>query len=91
MDTSVDPCVDFSLTLRQVDQEESYSPDQSSWSVYGKLQDENRAQLRGILESAAATGSRTAYSQKIGDYYASCTDEAAIEKAGVAPLRSNST
>ncbi len=41
-------------------------PDQSSWSLYGKLRDDNQAQLRDILDSAAATGERSAYAQKIG-------------------------
>jgi putative endopeptidase len=89
MDTSVDPCVDFyTYSCGGWMKKNPIPPDQSSWSIYGKLQDENRAQLRGILESAAATGQRTAYTQKIGDYYASCTDEAAIERAGITLLKS---
>jgi len=89
MNTSVDPCVDFyTYSCGGWMKKNPIPPDQSSWSIYGKLQDENRVQLRGILESAAATGQRTAYTQKIGDYYASCTDEAAIERAGITPLKS---
>jgi endothelin-converting enzyme/putative endopeptidase len=90
MDTSVDPCVDFyTYSCSGWMKKNPIPPDQSSWSVYGKLQDENRAQLRGLLESAAAeTGKGAAYTQKIGDYYASCVDEAAIEKAGLTPLKS---
>jgi endothelin-converting enzyme/putative endopeptidase len=43
--------------------------------------------LRTILEGAAqATGVRDAVTQKIGDYYASCMDEPAIEKLGTKPL-----
>lgn len=66
-------------------------PDQSSWGTSGKLEDENRAQLRAILEEAAkASGTRDAathnVTQEIGDYYASCIDEAAIEKLGAKPL-----
>jgi endothelin-converting enzyme/putative endopeptidase len=90
MDTTVDPCADFyTYACGGWMKKNPIPPDQSSWSIYGKLQDENRAQLRGLLESAAAeTGQRTAYTQKIGDYYASCTDEGAIEKAGITPLKS---
>jgi len=88
MDTSVDPCADFyTYSCGGWMKKNPIPPDQSSWSVYGKLQDDNRQQLREILEAAAsATGNRNAVTQKIGDYYASCTDEAAIEKAGTAPL-----
>ena len=51
------------------------------------MQDENRVRLRGILEAAAtADPKRNAATQKIGDYYAACTDEKAIEAKGAAPL-----
>src|SRR5215470_12584829 len=71
MDTSVDPCVDFyTYSCGGWMKKNPIPPDQSSWSVYGKLQDDNRQQLRGILEAAAsATGNRNAVTQKIGDYY----------------------
>src|SRR5258708_32253013 len=63
-------------------------PDQSSWSDYGKLQDENTAQLRGILETASVPEpARNAANQKIGDYYAACMDEKAVEAAGIKPLQ----
>jgi putative endopeptidase len=89
MDTSIDPCADFyTYSCGGWMKKNPIPPDQSSWSVYGKAQDENRLQLRALLESAAAAGGqRTAYTQKIGDYYASCMDEVAIEKAGTTPLQ----
>ena len=89
MDTSVDPCVDFyRYSCGEWIKKNPIPSDQSSWSVYGKLQDDTRQRLREILEGAAsATGNRTAVTQKIGDYYASCTNEAAIDKDGVTPLK----
>ena len=89
MDTTADPCVDFfQYSCGGWNKKNPIPPDQPSWSVYGKLADENRAQLRGILEEAAANpGDRAAYRKKIGDYYASCMDEPMIERAGIAPLR----
>jgi endothelin-converting enzyme/putative endopeptidase len=52
------------------------------------MQDQNLAQLRGILEDASVPDpNRNAVTQKIGDYYASCTDEKAIEAKGVDPLK----
>src|SRR5579859_4630234 len=88
MDRTVDPCVDFyAYSCGGWIKHNPIPPDQSSWGTYGKLADENRAQLRTILEDAAkATGARNAVTQKIGDYYASCMDEAAIEKLGASPL-----
>ena len=88
MDRTVDPCVDFyTYSCGGWMKKNPIPPDQASWSTYGKLEDENRAQLRTILEEAAKTDvTRNAVTQKIGDYYASCTDEAAIEKLGAKPV-----
>jgi endothelin-converting enzyme/putative endopeptidase len=62
-------------------------PDQPRWDVYGKLQNDNRRYLWGILEEVAKPSpKRTPNEQKIGDYFAACMDEAAVEKAGAAPL-----
>jgi putative endopeptidase len=89
MDTTVDPCVDFyRYSCGGWMRKNPIPPDQSTWSVYSKVQDENNTQLRGILESAAAaSGQRTPYTQKIGDYYASCMDEKTIDGLGARPLQ----
>jgi putative endopeptidase len=88
MDPTIDPCVDFyTYSCGGWMKKNPIPPDQSSWSTYGKLQDENLAQLRAILEDAAkAKAARGSVEQKIGDYYASCMDEPAIEKLGTKPL-----
>jgi len=88
MDRSVDPCVDFfQYSCGGWIKSNPIPPDQSSWDTYAKMQDENRVRLRGILEAAAtADPKRNAATQKIGDYYAACTDEKAIEAKGAAPL-----
>ena len=89
MDRSVDPCVDFyRYSCGGWIAANPIPPDQSSWSVYSKLQEQNRTILRQILENAANAGpGRSPNEQKIGDFYASCMDENAINKAGIAPLR----
>ena len=88
MDRSVDPCVDFfAYSCGGWIKSNPIPPDQSSWDTYSKMQDENLGRLRGILEAAAAPDpKRNAVDQKIGDYYASCTDEKAIDAKGAAPL-----
>ena len=88
MDSTVDPCVDFySYSCGGWKKQNPIPPDQSSWSVYGKLTDDNQRFLWGILEDAARPSpARDATQQKIGDFFASCMDQAAIEKAGAAPL-----
>ena len=89
MDKSVDPCVDFyAYSCGGWQKNNPIPPDQSSWSVYSKLQDENRTLLRSILENAAVNDPhRGPINQKIGDFYASCMDEAAVNKAGAAALK----
>jgi endothelin-converting enzyme/putative endopeptidase len=88
MDPTVDPCVDFyTYSCGGWMKKNPIPPDQPSWSTYGKLEDENLARLRAILEDAAkANAARGSVDQKIGDYYASCMDEPAIEKLGAKPL-----
>jgi putative endopeptidase len=89
MDRSVDPCVDFfAYSCGGWIKNNPIPPDQSSWDTYSKMQDENLARLRGILEAASAPDAeRNAVNQKIGDYYASCMDEKAIDAKGAAPLK----
>src|ERR1700721_29830 len=89
MDRSADPCADFfQYSFGGWIKNNPIPPDQSSWDTYSKMQDENRVRLRTILDAAAAPDAgRNAVTQKIGDYYASCTDEKAIEDKGAEPLK----
>jgi putative endopeptidase len=89
MDRTIDPCVDFfAYSCGGWIKRNPIPPDQSSWDTYSKMQDENLGRLRGILEAAAAPDpKRDTTDQKIGDYYASCTDEKAIDARGADPLK----
>jgi endothelin-converting enzyme/putative endopeptidase len=91
MDKSVDPCVDFyAYSCGGWMKNNPIPPDQAAWSVYSKLQEQNRANVRKILEAAAVPDNkRNVIDQKIGDYYASCMDEKAIDAAGLEPLRAD--
>jgi putative endopeptidase len=89
MDKSIDPCQNFyKYACGRWQKDNPIPADQTSWSVYGKLYQDNLNFLRGILEQAAnSTTPRDAVSQKIGDFYASCIDEAGLEKNGLGPLQ----
>jgi len=89
MDRSVDPCVDlYHYSCGGWQKKNPIPPDQTSWSVYGKLYQDNLDFLRTILEQAAAgSGTRTPVTQKIGDFYAACMDEGGAEKRGISPLQ----
>jgi putative endopeptidase len=89
IDKSADPCVNFyQYSCGRWQQNNPIPPDQTQWSVYGKLYQDNLNFLRGILEQAAASGpQRDAVAQKIGDFYAACMDEPTIEKRGLEALK----
>jgi predicted metalloendopeptidase len=97
MDASVSACVDLNaygnggwLKANPI------PPDEAYWASFSILDEENRERMHRILEkaasgaSAASTGSAAetgSDDRRIGDFYASCMDEAAIEKAGATPLK----
>jgi putative endopeptidase len=89
IDTTADPCTDFYQyacgnwgKLYPVPADSPYS------GQFYNLDQYNHQVLHAILEKASAPDtSRDANTQKIGDYYASCMDEAAIQKKGLAPLQ----
>jgi putative endopeptidase len=89
MDTTADPCVDFYQyacgnwnTLHPIPNDSPYS------DQFYNLDQYNHQVLHGILEKAGAgDAARDMNTQKIGDYYASCMDEAAIQRKGLAPLQ----
>ncbi len=89
MDKSIDPCADFyHYSCGGWQKKNPIPPDQTSWSVYGKLYEDNLNFLRGMLERAAKPGSqRSAVEQKTGDFYAACVNEAAVEKQGLSPVQ----
>ena len=91
MDRSADPCVDlYTFSCGKWLDKNPIPADRPAWSVYAKTGDDNRRFLWGMLEAAAQPApGRDANTQKIGDYFASCMDEAAVEKAGAAPLQSD--
>jgi endothelin-converting enzyme/putative endopeptidase len=88
MDATADPCVSlYQYACGNWMKKNPIPPDQSSWSVYGKLTNDNRRYLWGILtDLQSADPKRTPAQQKIGDYFAACMDEGAIEKRGASPL-----
>jgi endothelin-converting enzyme/putative endopeptidase len=88
MDRNVQPCQDFYMySCGTWIKDNPIPPDQSRWDVYGKLTYENQLYLWGLLlEAGKPSPTRTANQQKIGDLFHACMDEAAVEKAGAAPL-----
>jgi putative endopeptidase len=88
-DKSVSPCDDFfEFATGGWAKRNPIPADYASWGISEEIDRRNKEILRRILEKAAADKSALAGSpwQKIGDYYASCMDETAIEAARAKPL-----
>jgi putative endopeptidase len=88
MDMTANPCLDFyQYACGTWMANNPVPPDQSRWGTFDALADRNRAVLHGILEKASVNDpQRSAVEQKIGDFYASCMDETAIDQLGAKPL-----
>src|ERR1700760_282133 len=68
IDKSIDPCVSlYQYACGGWQKQNPIPSDQTSWSVYGKLYEDNLNFLHAILEQAATPGGdRDAVNQKIG-------------------------
>ena len=91
LDKTCKPCDDFyQFAMGGWMKSNPIPPEYSSWGSFTQLADKNQQNLRQILEAAAgseaAPGSNE---QKIGDFYASCMDTAAIDAAGSKPIEAD--
>ena len=89
MDTTATACTDFyqyanGSWLKNTEIPGAYS----SWGSFNVLAENNRKTLHDILEEAAkkTNAVKGSNEQKIGDFYASCLDEAKREAEGMKPL-----
>jgi putative endopeptidase len=89
IDKSADPCVDFyQFACGNWIKNNPIPPDYPSWDSFSEVYEHNLAVLHRILEKASANDpKRSPVIQKIGDYYASCMDEKAINQKGIAALK----
>jgi putative endopeptidase len=88
MDKSVPPGTDFARHAFGNWQKASPIPaDKSRWGAFNELDQLNQAGLKSILETAAARSHEPgSVEQKVGDFYASAMDTAAIDAAGTQPV-----
>ncbi len=89
VDRSLDPCNDFfEYACSKWMKANPIPPDQPGWGTFNSLALWNIAAVRETLEQASQpSGNRTSVDQQVGDYYAACMDENAVNHAGITPLK----
>ncbi|MBZ0089735.1 MAG: M13 family metallopeptidase, partial [Thermoanaerobaculia bacterium] len=88
MDAKADPCQDFYRYACGGWLDSTKIPaDQARWvRSFSTITERNREVVQAVLQEAAADPAGDPDRQKVGDFWASCMDEAAVEAAGARPL-----
>lgn len=89
MDTTANPCENFyEYACGNWRKKNPIPADQARWGRFNELSEYNRQIVREILEKASVNDpKRGPVTQKIGDMYQSCMDEAGVNAKGAAPLK----
>ena len=87
LDKACKPCEDFfQFAMGGWMKNNPIPPEYSTWGSFTVLADKNQQALRQVLETAEKSDRAGSNEQKIGNFYASCMDTAAIDAAGIKPL-----
>ena len=89
MDRTVDACMDFFQYANGTWLKNTEIPkSEARWGTFNILADNNNTMLKDVLETAAKSNASAGSNERlIGDLYATCMDEEAIEKAGAGPIQ----
>ncbi len=89
MDRTADPRVDFAKYAAGGWYAKNEIPaDKSRWGGFNELAERTWAQVRTLVEDAAANpGAPGSVKQKVGDFFASASDTAAINALGLKPIQ----
>lgn len=88
VDRTADPCADFyrfacGAWLDQVE----LPADENQWvRSFSVIHERNRELLKSLVEDAAKNPGADGDRKRVGNFYGACMDEAAVEKAGMAPI-----
>jgi len=88
LDRSCKPCDDFyEFAMGSWMKANPIPAEYPTWGTFSELRDNNLTAMRTILEAASkADAPAGSNEQKIGDFYTTCMDTAAIEAAGLKPI-----
>ncbi len=89
LDRKTDPCQDFyQFACGNWIASTEIPPDSAMWSrSFSEINKRNEAAIKTILDEAVAAKNPDPVTQKLGDYYATCMDEAAADAAGATPIK----
>jgi putative endopeptidase len=89
IDSTCNPCRDFFQYANGGWLKRSEIPgDLPRWGSFNELQEQNFAALKDVLTDAARNARSTSdpNARKLGTFYGTCMDSAAVEAAGITPL-----
>lgn len=91
MDLTVDPRVDYvKFAAGNWYARNEIPSDKSRWGGFEELREQNWVKQRALVEDAAANpGVPGSVKQKVGDFFASAMDEAAIAARGLQPIEAD--
>jgi putative endopeptidase len=88
LDRTADPCIDFyQFACGGWLQSNPLPADRARLSRLTEIDDRTKGEIKTMLEDAAASTTGDAASKKLGAFYASCMDEAAIDRGGTAAFK----
>jgi endothelin-converting enzyme/putative endopeptidase len=90
MNRNADPCTDFyEFSNGAWRANNPIPPEMQHWSRRWAAGESSKDKLKAILEEVSAKTDRPAGSvrQQIGDFYAACMDEKAVNRLGLSPIR----
>jgi putative endopeptidase len=88
LDRTTDPCVDFyQFACGGWIQNNPIPADRPRWSRTGEADERTKVAIQALLDDVARSHASDPQIKKLGDFYASCLDEVAIDRAGTSAIK----
>jgi putative endopeptidase len=88
LDRSVDPCVDFyEFACGGWEKATQIPQDRARWGRFSEIEERGKLATKTLLDDDLKAAASDPLAKKLGDFYASCMDTNAIEKAGLTSIK----